>query len=477
MSSLFPRAKSFAEPAAAGTWVRVAIATLRFAVVVVALHTPSWITAWVFQAPRAEERPLFNLDLLLAAAIACVSTVAGSVALVLAWGADFIRAAAKNYHFMSTTDFVNAARFVDMLNMRMFVSASLLVVGAGLAVCAWIVLSQTRRAKRMAWPLLMGIFVAAGFDVANGSFHILGLDKDSRIVNVNFAGSPLWNVWSTERRNPLASGPLVPMRNPLAYRALQAWQDAHPGGTSMLVLVESMGLPKDPVLQTWLMSRLATHHLQSRWVVSHSDDEFQGSTTSGELRTLCGLQGHYSRLDDVLVVDCLPRRLTAKGHTSIGIHGFGLRMFDRAQWWPRIGLTPWHWPEAEPQGLPTNCNLAFPGICDSAVLDQAVKEAQQPGRFVYALTLDTHLPLDPENLAPLPEELRVACLRSATPVDACQLIHRLGDVLARLEQALASAPAEPYVVVVGDHAPPFGEAANREAFAPDRVPMFVMAPR
>lgn len=477
MSSPFPRIKPFAIPAAAGLGARAAQAALRFAIVVVALHAPSWITAWVFQAPRAEERPLVNLDLLLAAAIACVSTVAGGVALVLAWAADFIRAAAKNYHFMSAMDFVDAARFVDMLNLRMFVSASLLVVVAGLVICAWAVLSQTRRARWMAWPLILAVFLSAGFDVVNGSFHIFGLAKDSRVVSVNFAGSPLWNVWSTERRSLLASGPPVPMPSPMAYRALQAWQGAHPDRTSMLVLVESMGLPKDPALQAWLMSRLATQRLQSRWVISQSDDEFRGSTTSGELRTLCGLQGHYSRLDDTLTADCLPSRLAAQGQTSIGIHGFGLRMFDRAQWWPRIGLTPWHWPEDEAKGWPMHCNLAFPGVCDGAVLDQAVKEAQQPGRFVYALTLDTHLPLDLPHLAPLPDELRVACRRSVTPNDACRLVQRLGEVLARLEQSLASARATPYVVVVGDHAPPFGEAANREAFAQDRVPMFVMTPR
>lgn len=457
---------------AASRWPLV----IRFIAIVVALHAPSWLTAWVFQAPRAEERPLFNLDLLMAAALACVSTVAGGVALVLAWAADFIRAAAKNYHFMSAMDFVDAARFVDMLNLRTFLSASMFGLVLGFAACVWMVLWLTRRTARLAWPLLAVAVLAAGFDVANGSFHIFGLDKDSRIVNLNFAGSPVWNVWRSERQSLLAAGPPVAMRNPASFRALQGWQAAHSGQTSMLVLVESMGLPRDPALQAWLMQRLATVRLTARWDVQATNEEFVGSTTSGELRVLCGLQGHYSRLDETMAAGCLPRQWSGRGVTSIGIHGFGLRMFDRAEWWPKVGLTPWSWP-AGGGSVSMNCNQAFPGVCDSEVLAQAVKQAQAPGRFIYALTLDTHLPLDLRNATPLPAPLRSACAASATPEQACQLVNKLGDLLARLEATLAASQATPFLVVVGDHMPPFGEMSNREAFIAHRVPMFVLTPR
>lgn len=474
MSFSFPARRTLGTRSAARAVSRGWIA-LRFVCVVVALHAPSWLTAWIFQAPRAEERPLFNLDLLVAAALACVSTLAGGVVLVLAWAADFIRAAAKNYHFMSALDFVDAARFVDMLNLRTFLSASVLGVVLGLAACVWFVLWLTRRSARLAWPLLGLAVLAAGFDVANGSFHIFGLDKDSRIVNLNFAGSPMWNVWRSERQSLLAAGPPVPMRDPATFHALQRWQAAHPGQTSMLVLVESMGLPREPVLQAWLKQRLATARVVARWDVRVTDEEFVGSTTSGELRTLCGMKGHYSRLDEAMAGGCLPRQLASRGVTSIGIHGFGLRMFDRADWWPRIGLTPWHWPVGGAP-VPMNCNQAFPGVCDSAVLAQAVKQAQTPGRFVYVLTLDTHLPLDTRHAAPLPPALRSACAASATPDQACQLVNKLGDLLGRLEGSLATSQATPFLVVVGDHMPPFGEMSNREAFVAHRVPMFVMTP-
>lgn len=450
--------------------------TVAFICIVVALHTPSWLTAWIFQAPMAEEWPLFNLDLLAAAALACVSTQAGGVVLVLAWAADFIRAAAKNYHFMSALDFVDAARFVDMLNLRTLLSPSALGLVLGFVSCVWLVLRLTHRSARLASPLLGVAVLAASLDVANGSFHIFGLDKDSRIVNLNFAGSPVWNVWRAERQSLLTAGPPVAMRDPATFRALQGWQSAHPGQTSMLVLVESMGLPRDPALQAWLMQRLVTPRVTARWSVQMRDEEFVGSTTSGELRTLCGLQGHYSRLDEAITAGCLPRQLAGRGVTSVGIHGFGLRMFDRAEWWPRVGLTPWQWPEGG-GSMPMNCNQAFPGVCDSEVLALAVRQAQAPRRFVYALTLDTHLPLDTSHAAPLPAALRRACEASAAPEQACQFVNKLGDLLARLEATLAASQATPFLVVVGDHMPPFGEVPNRDAFISHRVPMFVMTPR
>ncbi len=454
-------------------WIQLG---LRYVCIVAVLHAPSLLTAWMFQVPPAEERPLFNLDLLLAAALACVSTLAGGLALILACAADLIRVAAKNYHFMSTVDFIDAARFVDMLNLPTFLSVPLLGALVAFLGCLWLALRLTRRHTRLAWPLLGLAVLAAGCDIANGSFHIFGLDKDSRVADMNFAGSPAWNVWHSERESLLASGTPSPMREPAAFRALNAWHAVNPERTSMLVLVESMGLLRDPALRAWLTQRLATPRLETRWSFRVADEAFAGSTTSGELRTLCGLHGHYSRLDHGAAASCLPRRLAAQGVTSVGIHGFGLRMFDRSHWWPRVGLTPWHWPTG---GVPghMNCNRAFPGVCDSAVIAQAVAQAQAPKRFVYALTLDTHLPLDPGRGQPFRAAPHAPCAASSTPERVCELVDRLGDVLSDLESALAASESTPFVVVVGDHMPPFGEAVNRKAFVEDRVPLVVMTPR
>lgn len=447
----------------------------RFVIIVMALHAPSWLLAAIFQGPRADERPWFNLDLLLAGALACLSPIVGGVALLVAWAADAIRLASKNYHFMSVMDFMDAARFVDMLNVRIFVTPSAVALIAVLVACAWVVLRQAR-VRRLWLPLVGFMVLCISLDGLNGSMHLFGMEKDRRLLDANFAGSPSWNVWRAQRQAAVVAGLPTPIVPAVTHDALRDWHEAHPRGSSVLVLVESMGLPRDPGLRRWLADRIDTPRMSQRWRVTATHEPFSGATTSGELRTLCGLQAHYSRLDAQTAAGCLPRQLSAKGVRSIGVHGFGLRMFDRRDWWPRIGLTPWQWPEDPAKvGLPMNCNHAFPGICDEAVLGRAIDEAQAPERLTYALTLDTHLPLAAP-LKPMSPELKAACARAAAPESACQLVQRLGQVLDELEQQLAVSPATPFVVIAGDHAPPFGEKANREVFEANEVPVILMKP-
>lgn len=451
-------------------------ALVRFIVIVVALHAPSWLLAVAFQGPRADERPWFNLDLLLAGALACLSPIVGGAAMLVAWLTDAVRLASKNYHFMSVMDFMDAARFIDMLDLQVFLTPMALAMVAVLIGCAWLVLSQTR-GRRQWVSLLILMVVCIALDMLNGSSHVFGLEKDHRLVDTNLAGSPTWNLWRAQRQSLTVTGPPTPLVPAVTRDALRDWHGAHAQGSSVFVLVESLGLPHDEGLRRWLTDRIDTPRISRRWRLTATREPFSGATTSGELRTLCGLKGHYSRLEASAAQGCLPHQLAALGVRSIGIHGFGLRMFDRRQWWPQIGLTPWQWPEdPDAAGLPMNCNHAFPGICDAAVLQRAVDEAQQPSRLAYALTLDTHLPLSASR-APMPAELKAVCARAAAPESACQLVQRLGEVLDELEKRLAPSPATPFVVIAGDHAPPFGEAANREVFEAAEVPVFLLQPR
>jgi len=447
----------------------------RFFVLVVMLHAPSWFAVWILKVPRAADRPLVNLDLLAAAALACFSPVFGAVALVFAWAADGTRALAMNYHFMSTFDLVDAVRFLDMLDLRAFMALPLLGVAAGLVLGLVVTLRLTRNSRHLVLPLLVLAVLSVVCDFANGTLNTFGLNKDRRLISVNFAGSPTWNVWSMERQEREARDAVMMVETPSTFHTLRDWQMAHLDKSSMLILIESMGLPRDPALKKWLSARLMTDRLKARWDVQQLQETFRGSTTFGELRTLCGMRAHYSQVDDARAAGCLPRLLAAEGVSSVGIHGFGLRMFDRGKWWPRIGLQPWKWRGGGAVAM--NCNSAFPGVCDAEVLAEAVEQAQAPGRFVYALTLDTHLPLKLTRLPPLPVNLKIACDVSATSLEACQLIHQLGDLLASLESMLATSGATPLLVVVGDHGPPFSDGANREAFEADSVPMFVLSPR
>ncbi|WP_431288679.1 hypothetical protein [Roseateles chitinivorans] len=241
----------------------------------------------------------------------------------------------------------------------------------------------------------------------------------------------------------------------------------------MVVLVESMGMPRSQAAQQWLTMQIRSRAVDSRWTMEVSADPFFGTTTYGELRVLCGLKGSYTKLDLPLGRGCLPASWRQEGRATPAFHGFSLKMFDRAHWWPIVGLQP----QVLPAGDARRCNATFAGVCDSPLIDHAVAAADIPGQFVYALTLDTHLPLPADDLSNRPADLGAICARDAIPDAACDLIWRTGRVLKVVADRIAEMKTPAQVAVMGDHSPPFRNREAREAFDPAQVPLFLLAPR
>lgn len=429
---------------------------------------------WAARANFSIDRPLFNLDLVLATLVACVFRRTGLMLMVLAWAVDIARAASLNYHFLSPIEFAATAKFADMVVLRQVLSWKLILAALGLTAC---LLAVRRLAGRPLVPrLVAAMLVLQLLDMANGSSQLFGWGGDRFRIDVNIAGSPTWNIVQAERHAlALARMPMSRHKHPRTFDTISAWHRTNPGGSVLLILVESMGKPVSPELDDWLGQRLAKSSLQSRWTLTRSVDEFYGPTTSGELRVLCGLRGSYAGLKPADEAGCLPAQWQRQGMTAYGLHGFHLRMFDRHQWWPRIGLKPWKFEAAADGGSRFGCNGAFPGICDDTVLATAMRLADRPAQFVYALTLDTHLPLPPDH--PLPQDLAALCERTGTPDVACQMVAQLGAVLDDAAVRLAGMARPPLVVIVGDHSPPFAVSATRAAFDATVVPLYTLTPR
>ncbi|HEY4083318.1 MAG TPA: hypothetical protein VGM81_21735 [Burkholderiaceae bacterium] len=455
------------------TWPQV---VGRYVATLGALHLPSWLIGWLTHSPWTEDRPLVNLDLVLAAAVSCLNPVVGAIVLIGAWSADILRMATQNYYFLSVIDFVNSARFIDLINLRPFISASSVAAVLGFLFFIWLVIRLTRSMRCLALPLLLTVVLLELLDALNGSSHLLGLNRDEKLLPFNVAGSPAWNILNALKRNPMALERPLPFEGVKSNKVLGAWHVSNPKNSEMLVLVESMGLPRSQALADWMLARLNTPAVAARWTVGMDKEPFLGATTSGELRTLCGLKGHPSRLDAETAKTCLPWKMHADGQHATGFHGFSLRMFDRRDWWPMVGLTAWRQIASDGQPLPMNCNETYPGICDLAVLHEAAKLADSTGQFVYALTLDTHLPLGGRT-KPLPADLVSLCTANQVHDTACDMVGRLGDVLGTLATQMETMSTTPLVVVVGDHAPPFGDRENRNAFDMRVVPIMVAEPK
>jgi phosphoglycerol transferase MdoB-like AlkP superfamily enzyme len=235
-----------------------------------------------------------------------------------------------------------------------------------------------------------------------------------------------------------------------------------------------MGWHSDPDMRDWLRDQLFDESVRASYQLREIAVPFRGSTTAAELRELCGLYGSYRSLDAKTASECLPAKLAHLGWTTVGLHGFASHMFDRATWWPILGLQTQRFAEelTTPDGM--RCGGAFAGVCDSTLIETAFAEARSPRHLVYALTLNSHLPLSPIKV---PDDLRQRCLIARAGSEVCQLSATIGIGLTTLRNQLVRPGARPVVVVVGDHAPPFASLQDRNQYSPEKVPAFILTPR
>ncbi|MGC4078244.1 MAG: hypothetical protein QM702_14640 [Rubrivivax sp.] len=427
---------------------------------------PLWL-----QSLRGEvDRAVFSLDGLLALAIGFVFRGLGFVLVLLAWALDVLLSQSINYHFKSPLDFLESARFGGALNWtELFTWSDGLVLAAFVAAA----LSLRRLLRlRPSWPALAAIFVALlTADALNGSSAIS--ERDVRFTRANIAGSPAFVVGTAFTKKTQSARP-VPFADPPAGRLFDAvlnWAQANPQGSVLMVVVESLGQPVAPPVRRWLDEQMSVA-VAGGHQVEGSSVLFTGATTSGELRSLCMLDGTYDQLDATLGATCLPRRLEALGWHARGYHGFTGNMFERRVWWPKIGLSDANFAEQlRGRGLPL-CGAAFRGFCDGDLLTLAAAELK-PRTLAYVLTLNTHIPLPPQDVDPA---LRSLCGANGVADGACKMLAALGGVLRRVGVVASQSPGT-LVVVAGDHAPPFTDRQSRHAFDAHRVPAWLFTPK
>lgn len=245
----------------------------------------------------------------------------------------------------------------------------------------------------------------------------------------------------------------------------------------LMVMVEAMGVPTDSAVRQKLVDIWARPEVRARYDVTTGDNLFYGSTTSGEMRELCGRWGDYRELIGKKDENCLPARLAARGYHSQAWHSFSGNMFDRNLWYPHVGFQEMRFGERLMADGAEICPGVFPGACDRDVpreIGATLKQARQP-QFLYWLTVNSHLPvLKNKRLQTLDCSRFDAALDAAYPMTCrlLQLFDQTGSALAR-EITAADFP-DTDILIVGDHLPPFFDRYHREQFEPDRVPWILL---
>lgn len=243
-----------------------------------------------------------------------------------------------------------------------------------------------------------------------------------------------------------------------------------------VVMVESWGELVDPTQRELILSPLMREGVEQRYAVTRGESDYYGSTTSAEFRELCGRWAEFADYIAEPAPDCLPARLSAAGYETIAFHGFTGRMFDRNLWYPNIGFHEIHFREQlDQEGLRT-CGGVFAGICDvdlSRLVERALVDTDGRPRLVYWLTLNSHLPVDPDI-----DFKFLHCDGAGDPFAdqrVCQLADQWMQVMDKVADILENAKLHPLdVLIVGDHAPPFWTRAEKAFFVQGKVPWILL---
>jgi hypothetical protein len=443
--------------------------SVRFIFAIILVNVPLWLLDVRYFTGRA----FFNLDLGVGICLLPLYPSGGLALIALGWGFDLLSSLSLTFHFGSTLDFLQSFEFASALRIRELVSFGTLLLCAPFLVCG-IAVARVVHGHRRIWRSAIFVTALMAFiDVANGT-SLLSRHNELRIP-VNIAGSPWVSLGLLSLKSGAAATPLDTL--PLDETAqslvdIPAWGRLHPTGSVLFVVVESMGSPEVLELRHWLTAQLVDDQIRTRYVFREADLPFRGPTTAGELRSLCALSGSYRRMNAFRGERCLPAKMKELGWSTIGMHGFTGRVFNRNVWWPLIGLDSNYFIDAAEFGN-LRCGEVFRAVCDNSLIDIGNRALRPGKRFVYLLTVNTHLPL---TLIKPDAELSILCERYRQNREACSIISRLGAVLRHIKN-VSKTQQQALIVVVGDHAPPFSSRESRRSFIEDKVPAFILLPR
>lgn len=344
-----------------------------------------------------------------------------------------------------------------MVSFNLFASTTYLLIAGGLLVsfgAALYLLKRYRNAMRdvSLLPAFFCVFVIVGANAMSGVRPLMLLTHD--------LGAPP-TFGSAMQESQLVTPNALPENNVL------------------FVMVEGMGAFENPEHQNYLASRLEDKGLESRYEISAGTAPYTGSTTSGEMRELCGRWGDYLDFLEGQSIDCLPQRLRQNGFETASFHAYFGSFFSRSDWYPKVGFEQSYFAtdlakRYAADQLPL-CGVTFEGLCDMAVADQLqayLTDGATKPRFTYWLTLNSHIPIAPD------EGTEYFACETGGPFGdrfICDMTEMWMDVIDRVAE-IANDPDLPPtdIIVVGDHHPPLWTRNGRGKFQKNKVAWFAL---
>ena len=250
------------------------------------------------------------------------------------------------------------------------------------------------------------------------------------------------------------------------------------GGSLLIVMVESLGVFADPAHNERVFEELRSKEILARYRVREGVSPHFGATTGATSRELCGRWATYRDYLTGSDFDCLPARLAARGYGTYAVYTSTGHMFDMFDWYPKVGFAHLMFEEQmRARGERGHCGAVFRSACDAAASGVVRDLLTAPGggpRFVYWLTIDSHMPIEPTDGTPRwncgvggPFGNQPVCLMAQIWADVI-------DATARIATDPELGPTT--ILVVGDHSPPFVRRTVQRYFLPGMVPWIALEP-
>lgn len=236
----------------------------------------------------------------------------------------------------------------------------------------------------------------------------------------------------------------------------------------LLVLVEGMGAYADPRERDLMESKLRAI-VGTRYKLTHGVNTHYGSTSGAISRELCGQWGTFITYLDGEHHDCLPAKLARAGFDTISYDGFTGDLLSFRDWYPRIGIQKLNFRDDmerdHPSDVARHCGTALRGLCDDDVGRLVHRElAMTDGsrKFVYWLTLNSHLPYAPLKNGPLHCATARAVIANRATCELTEIWMDVFDTIASIAADERIPPVD--IMVVGDHNTPMWSRAAASHF-------------
>jgi Sulfatase len=471
--------------------VRTSVVFFVVFVYVVAANIPFWIAS---RSMGLLLTGVFNFELVVLGILSVFLRRSVTVALLaIALVLDVLRGISSTY-LLSPLEMIRSARYLFEYAPSHAGGVAVVAICIGticlLGAVAKNSLDTSRERVYVVWALAVFLVVVGVIDVHKGRTSMLHGDyEESSLRLTRLPGHELvMSEVILQHVNQLRSTGSTASA-PGASKTMVRFEDASVAshGSAMvpnvvLILVESWGKSLDAGLERSLVQPYLGKNLLARYALNEGAVPFYGSTVAGEARELCGSKIGFGLLSASAaeLKGCLPEGMRRKGYHSTAVHGYSGRMFDRGEWYRRIGFDEsWFRDRLQQQGLPV-CPGPFPGICDAAasvwIGDRLQQDTDSP-QFIYWVTLNSHLPV------PIPNKVQdpPACSDNAITAGSAALCswYQLEFNVHRSVAELALRPTKRPTIflVVGDHTPPFASVRLKSHFSDRVVPYVLLVPK